>query len=722
MRIAPLPYPADVDTRQRHLSFSQLPQPVFTKANTIRLKKAVDRCLKRLANYQRIDALTTDIAAEHTTLHVAETSTTLKIHCSSLLGDWPTLGADESYLLVIDQKGVLIKSKTEWGILHGLETLAQIARPQAEGGWLVLETTIKDKPAYPWRGLSLDVCRHWLGLEAIKKVLDGMAASHLNVLHLHLSDDQAFRLKIKSFPGSLYTYDDHGFSEADIKILVNHAADRGIRVVPEIDAPGHCTALLAGHPTLGQGNYEPSTQFGGHTACLDPSRENTYSVFQNLFAHLGRLFPDNFVHMGSDEVCVATWEKSGNIQAFMKQMSIANTDDLLAYFNKRISGLLRTIDKSMVVWDEALHKDLPKDVVVQCWRGASAREWALLGQHRVVFSSGYYLDLGCAAGTHYQFDPGAKREALQVAEDAWMQSDDMRHVKEAAWQVQARAGNMQKQPIKSGNVSRILGGEACLWSELVDEDCLDTRLFSRLPAIAERLWLGSQAAGFPEESLYDRLQAHWTYLENSTNLRPVSSASQRLLSFGLSRETVNACSQLLAWVEPVKWYRRVLGDEAIRAISKGKENRCPRPYDVHTALDRMVDLCPPESLCKYDLEELIDQIIANPNCQKTGRLLELLAKKWQQPLPILRKTTSGKVREIFQLGHWLHRCSTLLVSWLEMLAAGQTPARTQRYYKEELNRMAMPIGEMTLVVIPPLHRLLDACYKPRLRRAKSERS
>lgn len=636
------------------------------------------------------------------TTRVTETPV-LQVHCNNLSNEWPALGDKEAYSLSVSKKGILIKSKEEWGLLHGLETLAQMIRPQAEDGWLVLEVTIKDKPAYPWRGLCLDVCRHWLGVEAIKRVLDGMAISHLNVLHLHLSDDQAFRLQIGALSSAACTYDGHGFSKKDIRALARYAADRGIRLVPEIDIPGHCTALLAGHPTLSRDDHTPSLRFGGHTACLDPSHEHTYVALQTLLAELTQLFPDNFVHLGSDEVHSASWQEASHIKDFMRQMSMADTSDLLVYFNKRLFNLLHQLGKSMVVWDDALHRDLPKEIVVQCWRSVSVREQALIGRHRVIFSSGYYLDLSCAAHIHYNFDPGAKYKTLQMAENNWLASDDMRAVKTAARQVLARTGHLTKKAARPGSL--ILGGEACLWSELVDEDCLDTRLFSRLPAIAERLWIGGKTTGFLKESLYNRLQAHWYYLEANTRLRPISSPLERLLSFGLSKEMSDACNQLLAWVEPIKWYRRLLGDAAVSSLARGEDNQHPRPYSVHTALDRIVDLCPPESVRKYELEHWTRQIAADPGHQEARFALRTLAEAWQKPLTVLQETTSIKVRELLPLAHQLNRCGILLIRWLELQP---DQISDQSRYELELGEMTTPVGELTLAIVPQLHVILTA--------------
>ena len=715
LKVASLPYPLRMTGAGGYLVFKEAPQIVFSKVQSLRIGKAAKRFLSRIDNREaggaEADRIVGDQGAK---IKRIEVPPTLRIHCAKLAEDWPALGDDESYKIQINAAGVLLRTKTEWGVCAGLETLAQCAGPLAQGGWMAMESLIEDRPAYPWRGLCLDVCRHWIGINAIKGVLEGMAAAHLNVLHLHLSDDQAFRLNLHTLSGSNYSYDDKRYSGEDIKMLVSYAADRAIRIVPEIDIPGHCTALLAGHSVLGMNVHKPSTKFGGHTHSLDPVHEYTYVMLQLLFTEVAGLFPDRFVHTGCDEVNTESWRQNDHVQHFMKQMNFANFGDLLAHFNGRVHQLLKASGKSMVVWDDALHPRLPKDVIVQCWRSVAIREQALTAKHRVIFSSGYYLDLFLGAKTHYRFDPGAPQEALQAAEQAWLDSNDMSGLKNAVQLQLEKAGSLTAAvPSQSPNPSRVLGGEGCLWTELVDEHNLDSRLFSRLPAIAERLWLGDAVSTAHEEGLHDRLNRHLRHLEYHTALKPLSATKMRLAEAGLSPETIIACLALMRWLEPVKWYRRLLGDDAIRAMLGGGPATTTRPYNVTTPLNRIVDLCAPESLAKYELERRIEALAqaldqGRPTAETVDELTHI-AGEWQQPLQVLKKSTSPLVTEVLQLSRRLYDCGDLLRHWTEAAVAGDVLPHTYRHYQEKLTFLAMPVAELNLAILWSLEALLGLC-------------
>lgn len=705
-----MPYPLCIFEAGEYLIFNEAPRAIFTKVQSLRISKATERFLTHLNSNEpsvlELDRLTTSAVR-------TEEAPVLHIHCAKLSSDWPTLGDNEAYQIKINTKGVELQAKTEWGVCAGMETLAQLSQPLPSGGWLAQTLRIEDQPAYPWRGLCLDVCRHWLDTDTIMRVLDGMAASHLNVLHLHLSDDQAFRLDLRGFPGSNYSFDGNRYSEEDIKAIINHAADRAIRVVPEIDIPGHSTALLAGHPTLGMNAYQASTEFGAHEASLDPAQEYTYIMLQELFTKLATLFPDRYVHTGGDEVNTESWRQSDNVQRFMKQMGIKNFRDLTSHFNRRVYKLLKSINKSMVVWEEALHPRLPKDVLVQSWRSAASRDHALVQNHKVIFSSGYYLDLFLTAKTHYRFDPGAQLKDLRAAEAAWLASEDMQGLRPAVTAQLEKAGMLEDGHTKAGNPTRVLGGEGCLWTELVDKNSLDYHLFSRLPAIAERLWLGNAVDDYCERSLYTRLATHHRHLENNTELAPLSAIRKRLSQALLSPETVNACVALLRWLEPLKWYRRLLGDDAIKAMILGTSISGKRPYDVNTPLNRMVDMCPPESLAKYELEQQVNKLALGlsdgSSTLSAEQALAQFAAEWQQPLKELKKSTAPLVIEALHLAKRLHDCGDLLLWWTDAAVSGTMLPRHYRHYEEELRFLASPVGELSLAVITQLEALLNLC-------------
>lgn len=699
-----LPLSAKFATDGTTLEFTQPPRVLCENPKTARIQQAIRRCLLRFAPrspvnnpYAKLNMLADNGAPSHSGSQQPE----LRIRGATAPARWPVLGADESYQLQTNSEGVVITANTEWGTLHGLETLAQLIRPTKEVGWLVPAVTLKDAPAYPWRGLCLDVCRHWFGPDAIHRVLDGMATERLNVLHLHLSNDQAFRLALPSLVASAEAPQDACLTQKDVASLVAHAAHLGIRLVPEIDLPGHSTALLAIYPELAAEaqSFKPSKAFGQHAGCIDPSRERTYDILERLLTELAAWFPDQHVHMGGDEIDATSWLGSQRILNFMQEHGLADANALQAYFHKRLWAMLKKLDKTMVLWDEALHPDLPADVIIQCWRGVAARDLALAANHPVLFSSAYYLDLNYAANIHYGFDPGAPSAALRQAETNALAAPDLADIRLTVAQVQATAGFPATADEIVAPQPRMLGGEACLWSELVDEACLDTRLFSRLPAIAERFWLGPQVGAAELQGLYRRLLAHWLYLEAATDLRPLTSMEIRLQKLAdIPAAVVPALIRLLICLEPVKWYQRLLGDALIKARAAGKTISAPRPYDTTTALNRAVDLCPPESLVAIRLAELLAEWHEKREAN-TAQTLRQLALCWQQQAESLAGVRAALVQEIRPLSTWLGRCGHLLEEFISPAGLSQDSAR---HYQQELAAMQETVGELKLAVLPML--------------------
>ena len=363
---------------------------------------------------------------------------------------------------------VRIRAATEWGALTALATLTQLV---AKGEFQVSE--IRDAPHYAWRGVMIDTVRHFISLDTLRRTLDVMAFYKLNVLHLHLTDDQGFRFRSSSYPELASV---EAYSAAELGDLVDYAADRAIRVVPEIDVPGHATSWLAAHPDWGVDGGSavqgPSTRFGVHDVCLDIGNAEVRRAVDSLLGELADVFPDEFVHFGGDEVgrdCTTFYQ---------------HVVDTLGGLGKRAIG-----------WDECLHEGLRQDTAIQAWRGIEARDAALRAGHDCVVSAPYYLDLFYPADVHFAFDPAS---ATQADEQAIADHPGLAHVREGlAWM--SGFGEYPDLPERPGG--RVLGGEACLWSELVTDELLDVRLWSRMPAIAERFWNGSKSR---VEDVYER--------------------------------------------------------------------------------------------------------------------------------------------------------------------------------------------------------------------------
>ncbi len=356
-------------------------------------------------------------------------------------------------------------------------------------------------------------------------------------LHWHLTEVQGFRVESRRFP-KLHGQGSDGlyYTQEQIRGVIAYAADRGIRVVPEFDMPGHTTAWFVGHPELASapGPYTIERKWGIFEPVMDPTREEVYRLLDGFLGEMAGLFPDPFLHIGGDEVEGKPWEASAQIQAFKKEKSFKDNHDLQAYFNQRLSRILTRHGKQMMGWDEALHPDLPRDTVVQSWRGQDSLAKAARQGFRGILSFGYYLDLMQPAASHYATEP--------LDKDAANLDDAQR--------------------------ARILGGEACMWAEYVSPETVDSRIWPRAGAVAERLWSPREVRD--PDDMYGRLEGlsrclEWLGLEHR-------SGYPRMLG-RLAGPDAGAVKALTDLVEPVKGYER--GQTA--------------PYTQQTPLTGLVD-------------------------------------------------------------------------------------------------------------------------------------
>src|SRR5216683_1260377 len=453
------------------------------------------------------------------------------------------LGEDESYELVINQSGAKLTAPNPLGVLHGLQTFLQLVETGANG-FTVAAVTIKDQPRFAWRGLLIDVGRHFIPLDVLKRNLDGMAAVKMNVLHLHLSDDQGFRVESKRFPklqelgsdGLYYTQD-------EIRDLVSYAHDRGIRVLPEFDTPGHSGSWFVGYPELASNPGPFKVDPEAPDSVTDPTREGTYKFLDKLIGEMAKLFPDAYFHIGGDEVNGQHWDKNPKIQAFIHAHGMKNNQDLQAYFNQRLEKILAKHHKIMVGWDEILHPELPKTIVIQSWRGQESLAAAAKQGYSGLLSFGYYIDLMWPAARHYAVDPMSGAAAT--------------------------LGPSEK--------ARILGGEACMWTEWVTPEILDSRVWPRTAAIAERLWSPQETQDL--NSMYARLEQlnwrlDWLGLTHRTG-------RFQMLHRMTGTDDISALRTLADVVEPVKDYARM---DSVKG-----------PWDFRAPLNHLIDAVSPES-------------------------------------------------------------------------------------------------------------------------------
>ena len=485
------------------------------------------------------------------------TTPTLTLHADHPRQAIQKLGEDESYELTITDSSAQLNAPTPLGIIHGLQTFLQLVQITPTG-FAVPALTIKDQPRFPWRGLLIDVSRHFIPLDVLKRNVDGLAAVKMNVLHWHLSDDQGFRVESKKFPrlqemgsdGLYYTQD-------EIHDFIAYAHDRGVRIIPEFDIPGHSRSWMIGYPELASGPGPYTLETGD--PIMDPTRESTYKFLDKFVAEMAKLFPDDYFHIGGDEVDGKEWNANPKIQEFMRAHGMKNNQDLQAYFNQHLQKILAKNHKIMVGWDEILRPDLPKTIVIQSWRGPASLAQAVKQGYRGLLSSGYYLDLMWPAARHYAVEP-----------------------------LSGDAANLTPEEQK-----RILGGESCQWAEWVTPENVDSHIWPRNAVIAERLWSPQNVTD--PTSMYTRLNAvsldlEWLGLTHR-------SARQKMLERMAGTTNISALKILADVVEPVKDYNR--WDD-----SKG-------PIDFHAPLNRLIDAAYPESDTARTFADLVQQFVSS---------------------------------------------------------------------------------------------------------------
>jgi hexosaminidase len=613
-----------------------------------RVHRALDRLVKNLSARTGIPIRVTSDA----------TAATISVTCASPGETTQTLGEDESYRLAVTPDEVRLDAANPLGILHGLQTFLQLVRI-GPNGFAAPAMIIEDRPRFPWRGLLIDVSRHFMPVEVIERNLDGMEALKLNVLHWHLSDDQGFRVESKKFPKfQELSSDSEYYTQDEIRTIIQYARDRGIRVVPEFDMPGHSTSWFAAYPELasGPGPYEVERKWGVFDPAMDPTSDHTFHFLNDFIGEMARLFPDQYFHIGGDEVNGKQWDKNVKIHDFMQKQGLKDNHALQAYFNRHLQEIVSKHKKIMVGWDEILHPDLPKQIVVQSWRGqASLAEAARLG-YRGLLSYGYYLDHMQAASFHYSVDPLSEGATSLSAEE--------------------------KQ--------RILGGEACMWGEFVTPGNVDGRIWPRAAAVAERLWSPQEVSDV--NSMYARLERVSDYLEYLGLIH--SRTHQLMLERLRGGKDVRSLEVLADVLEPVKEY----GREAYH------------PYDSFTPLNRLVDAVPPESDTAREFAALVSTWLRQPDPTSADTVKKLLLQ-WRdndaELAPVLE--SNSLLKEIVPLSQTLRSAADTGLQAVDFLShGGGAPAAWREQQLAMLKTAEKPQAELLNMIIPSVEKLVAA--------------
>jgi hexosaminidase len=437
----------------------------------------------------------------------------------------------EGYILKVNANGINLNASTPAGIFYGVQTLLQLLpasvenkNPVRPANWSIPFVTITDHPRFGWRGLMLDVSRHFFTKQEVKDFIDMMAKYKFNLLHWHLTDDQGWRVEIKTLPqltkvgawrvsrtGTFGTLSppepgekaDYGgfYTHEDIREVVRYAKSKFIDILPEVDVPGHSLAAIASYPELTStpGNYyvSPGNRFmiwppSGHfygilDNALSPGKETTYDFLDKVFTEIAQLFPFEYIHMGGDETARNFWEKSDTIKALMKREKLKDLNEVQSYFVKRVEKIINSKGKKMIGWDEILDGGLAPNAAVMSWRGMRGGiEAAKLG-HEVVMSPTDFVYLD------------------------YMQGDAV--IEPPVYASLRLSKTYQFEPVPEGVDPKLIkGGQGNIWTEQIyNTRHLQYMVWPRAFAVAEALWSPKEKRNW--NNFFPRVEKHFARLD-----------------------------------------------------------------------------------------------------------------------------------------------------------------------------------------------------------------
>ena len=647
-----LPLPSSIQPGQGELVLGASFKASIDGQHDARLDAALDRFLTRL------DMQCGGIRRSQ---HDAEpaASSVLTLKAAGPGGAIQSVDEDESYKLTVSSTGAQITAATDVGAMHAMETFLQLTDMRS-GACRLPAVTIDDAPRFRWRGFMLDVSRHFETIAVIKRNLDAMAVAKLNVFHWHLSDDQGFRAESKKFPKFTEVASDGLFySQDQMRDVVAYARARGIRVVPEFDMPGHTSSWLLAYPEIGAGEdikAMPIT-FGIPQAELDPSNEKTFKFLDTFIAEMAEIFPDAYFHIGGDETKGKGWLENPRIAEFMKKKGFDKPEQLQAYFNQRLLPILTKHGKKMMGWDEILTPELPKDIMVQSWRGEKSLSAGAQQGYVGILSAPYYLDAQKSSEMMFLADP--------IPADTALTPDQQKLI----W-----------------------GGEICMWGEQIHPETVDSRVWPRSLAIAERFW--SPQSDRDVADMYRRLRIASLELEE-VGVTHISGPAQLRRSLAGSEHS-EALDVMATVVEPVSFHERYEAQHTDRL----------------TSLDRMIDAVVADPPARQIIARQVDAAIKGDRA--AAMELRRRFETWQEAAPQIQAMAAESARlsdqadRARQLGD-LARAGLEALAFLDHQATA--PAGWADAQKAAISDAKKPSGIIRFVFLPDLEKLVDAAGK-----------
>jgi hexosaminidase len=648
-----MPLPSSVQTGQGSLALNARFHAGFSGSPDERLHAALDRFLARLdyrcGGIRRMQHEAAAGAANLITVQVAGPGKAVQ-----------GVDEDESYKLNVTPQGATLTAANDLGAMHGLETFLQLVSME-NGACRVPAVTIDDTPRFRWRGLLVDVVRHFEPVDEVERTLDAMAIAKLNVLHWHLSDDEGFRAESKKFPkltesasGGLY------YTQDEMREVVAYARARGIRVIPEFDMPGHSTSEVLAYPEIGSGEDIKTVHlvYEDPRAELDPSNERTYKFIDAFVGEMGEIFPDDYYHVGGDETEGKAWLANPRIKAFMDKKGFKTTAELQTWFNQRLLPILAKHHKKMVGWDEILTPGLPKDIMIQSWRGLESLSAAAVQGYSGMLSTPYYLDHMETAETMFLADV--------IPADTKLTPDQQK---------------------------LILGGEICMWAEQINPETIDSRIWPRALAIAERFW--SPQSDRDVADMYRRMRSTSLELEE-VGIRHIIGPKKLRRSLAGSVDP-EALDTLAAVIEPISF-----GD---------REDT--QHTDSYTSLNRLVDSVVGDPPARQEIAREVDAVINGPGAERASAAMHLRHRfeSWQEASPTLQALCQRSSRlndaadRARQLGQ-LARAGLESLAYLESHTAA--PAGWTDQQMAAVADAQKPSALVKFVFLPDLEKLVKA--------------
>ncbi len=434
-----------------------------------------------------------------------------------LVTDLSSKTGKEGYTMKADKKGIVITASAANGVFYGIQSLKQMLPVQVSEKITVPFVEIKDEPRLAWRGVMLDVGRHFFPVSYIKEFLDNMAMYKLNTFHWHLTEDQGWRIEIKKYPKltelahwrdetvlgharDSKTYDGIGYggfyTQDQVKEIVKYAADRYITVVPEIEMPGHSTAALAAYPELGctGGPYEVAKTWGVMKDVYCAGKEETFSFLQNVLDEVCELFPSTYIHVGGDECPKDAWKKCPACQKRIKDEGLADEHELQSYFIQRMEKHLMSKNKKLIGWDEILEGGLAPEATVMSWRGVKGGIEAAKQKHDVVMTPNSHM--------YFDYYQKENHEGEPLAIGGYLPLEKVYSYEPVPEELNAEEANY------------IIGVQANVWTEYIaNTNYLEYMSFPRVCALSEVAWSLKETKDFADfqkrmESEYSRLKMY----------------------------------------------------------------------------------------------------------------------------------------------------------------------------------------------------------------------